>query len=70
MELLRNVASCGTSAEEKRNIYILYIRSVLEQSCVFWHSSITKQNQEDLKRVQKSAVRIINGKDLPAYKKP
>ena len=67
MELLRKVASFGTSAEEKRNIYILYIRSVLEQSCVVWHSSLTKQNQEDLERVQKSAVRIINGKDIPDY---
>ena len=34
MELLRKVASFGTSIEEKRNIYILFIRSVLEQSCV------------------------------------
>jgi hypothetical protein len=67
MELLRKVASFGTNVEEKRNIYILFIRSVLEQSCVVWHSSLTKENEEDLERFQKSAVRIILGKDIKDY---
>ena len=67
MELLRKVASFGTNVEEKRNIYILFIRSVLEQSSVVWHSSLTKENEEDLERVQKSAVRIILGKDIKDY---
>ena len=59
MELLRKVASFGTSIEEKRSIYILFIRSILEQSSVVWHSSLTKENEEDLERVQKSALKII-----------
>ena len=63
MELLRKVSSFGTNKEEKRNIYILFIRSILEQSCVVWHSSLTKQNEEDLERIQKCAVRIILDKD-------
>ena len=67
MELLRKVASFGTNVDEKRNIYILFIRSVLEQSCVVWQSSLTKENEEDLERVQKSAVRIILGKDIKDY---
>ena len=67
MELLRKVASFGTSMEEKRNIYILYIRSILEQSCVVWHSSLTDENEKDLERIQKSAVRIILGKDFSNY---
>ena len=44
MELLRKVASFTTNREEKKNIYILYIRSILEQSCVVWHSSLTVEN--------------------------
>ena len=67
MELLRKVASFGTNKEEKRNIYILFIRSVLEQSCVVWHSSLTKENEDDLERVQKSALRIILGKEINNY---
>ena len=67
MELLRKVSSFGTSMEEKRNIYILYIRSILEQSCVVWHSSLTDENEKDLERIQKSAVRTILGKDFSNY---
>ena len=41
------------------NIYVLYIRSVVEQSAVVWNSSITKGEQLDIERVQKCALRII-----------
>ena len=67
MELLRKVASFGTSVEEKKNIYILFIRSILEQSSVVWHSSLTKENEEDLERVQKSALKIILGTKFQNY---
>ena len=33
-----------------------------------WHSSLTKENIEDLERVQKSAVRIILGKDYEKFR--
>ena len=62
MELLRKVSKFTTSIDEKRNIYILYIRSVLEQSCTVWHSSLTEENSNNLERVQKAAIRIILGK--------
>ena len=67
MELLRKVASFGTSMDEKKNIYILYVRSILEQSCVVWHSSLTKENICDLERIQKNAVRIIMGRNYNDY---
>ena len=40
-------------------IYILYIRSVVEQSAVVWNSSLTKGEQRDLERTQKVALKII-----------
>jgi hypothetical protein len=67
MELLKKVASFGTSIEGKKNIYILYIRSILEQSCVVWHSSLTAENCEDLERIQKAAVKIILGNQFNNY---
>ena len=67
MELLRKVASFGTSIDEKKNIYILYIRSILEQSCVVWHSSLTAEDSNSLERIQKSAVKIILGKQYKNY---
>ena len=67
MELLRKVASFGTNPEELKNIYILFIRSLLEQSATVWHSSLTEQNKSDLERVQKTALRIILGEKYLSY---
>ena len=69
MELLRRVASFGTSIEDLKNIYFLFVRSQLEQSAVVWHSSLTEENIVDLERVQKSAVKIIMGEKYKSYKK-
>ena len=48
-------------------IYILYIRSILEQSCVVWHSSLTEENVLDLERVQKAVIRLILGEKYKNY---
>ena len=61
MELLRKIAEFGASIEEKKSIYYLYVRSVLEQACVVWSSGLSMENIEDLKRVQKSSVEILLG---------
>lgn len=62
MELLRKVASFGTNHEELTNIYILFVRSLLEQSATVWHSSLTEDNKNDLERVQKTALKVIWGR--------
>ena len=67
MCLLRKVASFKPSRNDLKLIYIQYVRSILEQSCVVWHSSLTQENCEDLERVQKSAIRIILGKSYENY---
>ena len=59
MELLRRVASFGTPVEDLKIVYILFIRSILEQSATVWHSSLTEENSCNLERVQKSAVKVI-----------
>ena len=59
LELLRKVASFGAPIEDLKTVYILFIRSLLEQSAVVWHSSLTQENANDLERVQKSAFKII-----------
>ena len=48
MELLRKVASFGTGTDDLKNIYILFVGSLLEQSATVWHSSLTEENQNDL----------------------
>ena len=40
MQLLRNILRFGASADEMVHLWNVFCRSVLEQSCVVWHSSI------------------------------
>ena len=69
MQLLNAVAGYTGTKIELKDIYLTFIRSVLEQSAVVWHSSLTQKNIKDLERVQKVAVRIITGKNYTIYKK-
>ena len=69
MELLRRVSAFSPSDEDMKTLYILFIRSLLEQSAPVWHSSLTEQDSAALERVQKSAVRIILGNRYVGYKK-
>ena len=68
MQLLRRVAGFGTPIDDLKIIYILFIRSILEQSATVWHSSLTNENVNDLERIQKSAIEIILRDDYTAYK--
>ena len=68
MELVRRVASFGTPVEDIKNIYILFVRSILEQSATVWHSSLTQENINDLERVQKSAIKVILQENYSSYK--
>ena len=67
MEILRRISPFGATKEEMTNIYILYIRSLLEQSCTVWHSSLTVENTQDLERVQKTALKIILQNEYKSY---
>ena len=59
MGILHRLNEYDVPIEDLVLIYILYIRSVLEQSAVVWHSSLTEENRNDLERVQKTALKII-----------
>ena len=59
MIILHNLFEFNLPISELINIYILYIRSVLESSAVIWHSSISKSEAIQFERVQKTALQII-----------
>ena len=59
MIILHNLFQFCLPISELVNIYILYIRSDLESSAVVWHSSITKLEDNQIERVQKTALKII-----------
>ena len=61
MALIRKVSKFGAGIEDLKTIYILFVQSLLEQSATVWHSFLTRNNTQDLERVQKTAIRIILG---------
>ena len=67
MSILHNLVNFNVVRKELIHIYILYIRSVLEQSCVVWGTSITDTESQTLERVQKCALRIIYQTDYIDY---
>ena len=67
MQLLNAAAGFTSSVPELKSIYVTFVRSILEQSAVVWHSSLSDENKRDLERVQKSAVRVILGYKYTNY---
>ena len=62
MMILHKLYEFNVPDADMVNIFTLYLHSVLEQSCVVWHSSITEEEQSDLERVQKVAWDILKEK--------
>ena len=48
MSILHKLGQFNLPVEDLINIYVLYIRSVLEQSAVVWNSSITRGEQLEI----------------------
>ena len=59
MQLLRSVHSFGASTKEMVHLWTVFCRSVLEQSCVVWHSTLTLDNRDDLERTQKTFAKLV-----------
>jgi hypothetical protein len=68
MQLLNRSAGFTSDKSDLKKIYLIYIRSILEQSAVVWHSSLSGKNRRDLERVQKVAVKVIMGSNYTNYK--
>ena len=67
MRLLHKTAEFSVPKSDLVTIYIQYIRSLLDQSCQIWHSSLTQEDSESLERVQKTALKVILKEDYISY---
>ena len=67
MRMLHIAAKFTRNRDHLMQIYKTFIRSNLEFSSNVWHSSLTKENRQDLERVQKAALKVILGKDYKDY---
>ena len=68
MIILEKLYEFNLPIEEMVNIYTLFIRSVVEQSCIVWHSSLSEDDHIALERVQKIALRIILDSQYTDYR--
>ena len=69
MIILIKLSEFKVKIEDLLQIYKLFIRSVVETSCVVWSSSITKEEQILIERVQKTALKIIYKEKYTTYER-
>ena len=68
MKMLQIASRFTSKYADLKTIYKLFIRSILEQSSVVWHSSLKMSDSKQIERVQKSATNIIMGSKYNGYK--
>ena len=56
MQLLNSAAAFTSKINDLKDIYLTYIRSIVEQSALVRHSGLSIKNKKDIERVQKAAV--------------
>ena len=67
MTMLTKLKYVGVPKEDLLNIYILYIRSLLEYCSVVWHSTITVEQSQNIECVQKLCLKVILGNEYHGY---
>jgi hypothetical protein len=64
---LRRLKTLVASLDTLVDISRLFCRSILEYAAPVWSGSLTNGNKQDIKRVQKNAMRIIFGSSFSSY---
>ena len=65
--IIKRLKSLGASQDDLKDVYNKQVRSVLEFGVPVWNSNITKQEVQDIERIQKSFLRIVLGLDYSEY---
>ena len=67
MQILHKLVSFKVKRQDLKEIYFLYIRSLLEFNCQVWHFSLTEEDISSIERVQKVACRLILQSEYQDY---
>ena len=67
MQLLHSIWKFGISIDQMVHLWKTFCLSVLEQSCVIWHGSLTKENNDNLERTQKTFCKLVLRKGYINY---
>ena len=59
--MLRRLQNLGASEIQLLDVYFKQVRSVLELAVPVWLSSLSKEDSQNIERVQKSAFQVILG---------
>ena len=65
--MLRRLQNLGASEKQLLDVYFKQVRSVLELAVPVWHSSLSKEDSQNIERVQKSAFQVILGPKYTSY---
>ena len=66
--VIRRLKKSGAKVEDLVDIYCKQVRSLLELAVPAWHGALTKTDEIDIERVQKSACRIILDSKYISYR--
>ena len=67
MRLMHKISEFKAPISDMVTIYISFIRSLSEQACEVWHSSLTTDDSDDLERIQKVALKIMLAENYNSY---
>ena len=57
--ILRRLLNLNLDIYQMFDVYTKEVRSILELAVPVWHSGLTKQQSQDIERIQKAAMQII-----------
>ncbi len=61
--LLKIIKSYGASTDDMKSFYVAVIRPTLEYGAQVWNGGITKEQSNEIERIQKRALKIIYKED-------
>ena len=65
--MIRRLKGLGASTDEMLDVYFKQIRSVLELAVPVWQPGLTRQEEKQIERVQKTAFYVILGEQYQNY---
>ena len=67
ISMLTKLKYVGVPLHDLIDVYILFVRSLLEYCCVSWHSSLTQAQSDNIERVQRTSLKVILGQSYVDY---
>ena len=67
ISMLTKLKYVGVPLHDLIDVYILFVRSLLEYCCVSWHSSLTQAQSDNIERVQRTSLKVILGQSYIDY---